>query len=129
MHRIVIRHSLFAELQPKYKEEANYMGPWWRDCVNGFHPSPCNFAVPLPEEAGSISLSHGSELVMVNKVRWREWYSQPSESLPVSACSLLHLHHPHERGVPRLARWRARDTWSRARSPQLPQLEACLADS
>lgn len=38
MHQIFIRHSLFAELQPKYKEEANYMGPWWGGCANGLTP-------------------------------------------------------------------------------------------
>lgn len=42
--------------------------------------------------------------------------------LPVSACSLSYLRHPQEKGMPRLARWRVRDTWGMAKSPQLPQL-------
>lgn len=127
MHQIFIRHSLFAELQPKYKEEANDMGPWWRDCSNGFTPFTLEFCSSSPQRSRVYLLIPyiWTWLVMVNKVRWREWYSQPSEGLPVLACSLLHLRHPHERGMPRLARCRVRATWSMAKSSQLVNPKMC----
>lgn len=44
----------------------------------------------------------------------------PAFRSPVSACTLLHLCQHQEKGMPRLACSRIRDTCSRAKSPSCP---------